>query len=80
MYNVDEYTRYQATTGQFFNYSKIMVENDGSDNFAPRKQMAYSTIWNPEKRNVYLTSTFTLLMTDREKQIELGTSWDYPPL
>ena len=57
-----------------------MTQNNGSINFAPRKQMAYSTVWNPEKQDRYITSTFTLFMTEREKLIELGTSWVHGPL
>jgi hypothetical protein len=42
--------------------------------------MAQATIWNNQTRSVYLSATFTLWMTDREKEIELGTSWDFGPL
>ena len=61
------------------NYSKIISSEDRMDNFAPRKLFDDCTARNPDTNDTDWTK-LTLFMTDREKEIQLGTSWNHAPL
>ena len=78
VYSRKDYGTYESK-GSYLNYTEINQLYGDVDNYAPRKLFYNSRLYtNPPVD--YETITLTLLMTEREKEIELGTAWPFPPL
>lgn len=71
---------YYNSNGQFLNYTLANELYGDQDNFAPRKQAWGCWFCNAENCTDYEGGRITLIETEREKQIELGTQYPFAPL
>lgn len=69
---------YFTNDGEFFNYTQVN-ELYPEENLSPRCLFGYTYIWNLDVNDWY-TSQIYAIKTDREREIELGTRYNYQPL
>lgn len=70
---------YYESQGIFYNYTQVHGLQPET-NFAPRKLMANSHVSNQTTSSTELSFKLTLIMTDLEKQLEIGASYPFGPL
>ncbi len=75
LYQPYNYNFYESQ-GIFYNYTQVH-ELQPDTNFAPRKLMANSEVWNLTTSSTRVSFKLTLIMTDLEKQLEIGTSYPF---
>ena len=77
-FNEDLYIHW-VSEGFFTNYTQAQALNP-ENNFSPRKQFWASHFTDPNIPEDTTLARVTLINTEREKEIELGTMWPYPAL
>ena len=75
IYSRDDYVDFREP-GEFLNYTQVREVTE--DNYAPRKLLYHTRLFVDDTN--YFNSHLTILDTQREAEIDLGTTWPFPPL
>lgn len=77
VHTATDYAAYQSL-GQFLNYTQVTELYGSEYNLAPRVQTLANLSSDASEKQI--SGHMTLIMTDREKEMELGIAYPYGPL